>query len=211
VAVGTVFPLVFAIQAAYSARGSAQNHLSDMKASLMFLYFQMRAYDRKYGLTLANRIRDLVSDLTVSTISTLQTNTPSHACYDIIAMLVDEITDGTADKLPAPLFGGISSLMQTVLRKLEDLRMVRDYETPKGLRKFATFLIFFTPVLLAPYWSSFCADAEGGHVYSLAADGTLVKATAAHDEELEHPFGCIAGYFIAVLYVVITFSLLRCE
>ena len=78
----------------------------------MFLYFQMRAYDRKYGLALANRVRDLISELCVSTISTLQANKPSHTCYDIIATLVDEITDGTADKLPAPLFGGISRFLQ---------------------------------------------------------------------------------------------------
>ena len=108
VAIGVVFPLVFAIQAAYSSRGSAQKHLADLKARSMFLYFQMRAYDRKYGIALAERTRDLISDLSVATIRTLQGNEPSHECYDTIAVLVNEVTQGTADKLPAPLFGSVS-------------------------------------------------------------------------------------------------------
>ena len=137
---------------------------------------------------------------------------------------ISEVTDGGVDKIPAPLFGGLSATMKDLLADLEGVREVRDNETPKGLRKFAIFLICVTPIMLAPFWSHFCASANGGTVdtvYTVTSDGTLVPLGAGGGEvgedgaevvaSVAHPFGCVAGYFIAILYVIITFSLLRVQ
>jgi hypothetical protein len=113
--------------------------------------------------------------------------------------------------------------MKDLVADLEGVREVRDNETPKGLRKFAIFLICLTPIMLAPYWSHFCASANGGAVdtvYTVTSDGTVVPMAVGGDvgedgaevaAPMAHAYGCIAGYFIAVLYVVITFSLLRVQ
>jgi hypothetical protein len=127
------------------------------------------------------------------------------------------MTAAALDKVPHPLFSGLSSTFQSLLLDLEGVREVRDNETPKGLRKFAIFLICVTPIMLAPYWSHFCGTASGGdisQVYTVNEEGAVVPFSAGDGEEgiaPQHPFGCIAGYFIAVLYVIITFSLLRVQ
>jgi len=219
VAVGTVFPLVFAIQAAYSSRNQALKFLGQIKAKLIYLHFQMKAYDLKFGTALADRLRDLASDLGIAIIKSLHRNESAHECYDLMAVMIAEITDGAVDKIPVPLFGGITSTFLSMIVDLEGVREVRDNETPKGLRKFAIFLICVTPVFLAPFWANFCASAKGGTVntmYVVGDDGTLSPMSAGEaagaDVEYEpHPYGCVAGYFISVLYVVITFSLLRVQ
>jgi len=95
----------------------------------------------------------------------------------------------------------IAATYHMLLVDLEGVRETRDNETPKGLRKFAIFLIVTTPVMLAPFWSNFCKSASDGHKQVLE-DGTVVDP---------HHYGCIAAYFIAVVYVIITFSLLRVQ
>lgn len=127
------------------------------------------------------------------------------------------MTAAAVDKVPGPLFSTLSNTFQSLLLDLEGVREVRDNETPKGLRKFAIFLICVTPIMLAPYWSHFCSTASGGEIsqlYTINEDGAVVPLAAGDGGEgtaTKHPFGCIAGYFISVLYVIITFSLLRVQ
>ena len=54
VAIGTVFPLVFAIQAAYSSRNQALKGLGQIKSRLMYLYFQIKVVLRVSVYALAN-------------------------------------------------------------------------------------------------------------------------------------------------------------
>jgi hypothetical protein len=114
---------------------------------------------------------------------------------------IAETTPLAAEKYPPPVFSMIAATYHMLLVDLEGVRETRDNETPKGLRKFAIFLIVTTPVMLAPFWSNFCKSASDGHKQVLE-DGTVVDP---------HQYGCIAAYFIAVVYVIITFSLLRVQ
>jgi hypothetical protein len=116
---------------------------------------------------------------------------------------IAETTPAAAEKYPPPVFGMISATYHMLLVDLEGVRETRDNQTPKGLRKFAIFLIVTTPVLLAPFWSNFCKSASDGRKQVLE-DGTVVGGDP-------HQYGCIAAYFIAVVYVIITFSLLRVQ
>ena len=95
----------------------------------------------------------------------------------------------------------IAATYHMLLVDLEGVRETRDNQTPKGLRKFAIFLIVTTPIMLAPFWMNFCKSATDGHKVVLE-DGTVIDP---------HKYGCIAAYFIAVMYVLITFSLLRVQ
>jgi hypothetical protein len=62
------------------------------------------------------------------------------------------------------LLAVLSTTFQQLLMDLEGVHEVRDNETPKGLRKFAIFLICVAPITLAPYWSHYCDSASGGEV-----------------------------------------------
>ena len=166
VAVGTVFPLVFAIQAAFAARSQAIRCLGQLKARMMYLYFQSKAWDAKYKTTLAGTVSKFASDLGIAVIKSLNKRDAesTHVCYDLISELMATTTDSAEAKIPAPLLGVLSTTFQQLLMDLEGVQEVRDNETPKGLRKFAIFLICVTPITLAPYWSHYCSTASGGEL-----------------------------------------------
>ena len=60
VAVGTVFPLVFAIQAAYSSRNQALKFLGQIKSRMMYLYFQIKVGLQVIVYVLLNVVRIIV-------------------------------------------------------------------------------------------------------------------------------------------------------
>lgn len=138
-------------------------------------------------------------ELSVAMIKSLAEPDPDNASanevYDTLVVLSESVSDGGIDKIPAPNYGAIMGGIQALHLTYQSLREVRDYQTPKGLRHFATFLIVTTPVLLAPFWASFCGP-EG-------EDGLW--------DDWNGPYGCFPGYFMAALYVIITFSLLRVQ
>ena len=115
---------------------------------------------------------------------------------------IAETTPAAAEKYPPPVFGMIAATYHMLLVDLEGVRETRDNETPKGLRKFAIFLIVTTPIMLAPFWMNFCKS---------ATDKINVSAIVTGESNDPHKYGCIASYFIAVIYVLITFSLLRVQ
>jgi len=97
----------------------------------------------------------------------------------------------------------------------EVLRENRDYETPKGLRHVSIFLICTLPLLLAPFWLSFCDTASGGSVEVLPVEiigglGLEEDGQVPHDL-VKFPHGCVAAYFAASIFVVVTFSLIRVQ
>lgn len=97
--------------------------------------------------------------------------------------------------------GGISRVTQFtrfLLLQLEQLKIMRLYAgVPHGMRVFVAFMCATTPVLLAPYFRNFCAD----------ADATAGKA---HIKRLSHWSGadpCAPGYFAAAMYCVVVCTL----
>ena len=56
VTVGTIVPLVFAIEAADEGRAGATKALGQMKARMMALYFQAKALDAHYGSNIAETV-----------------------------------------------------------------------------------------------------------------------------------------------------------
>jgi len=75
---------------------------------------------------------------------------------------------------------------------VQELRNLKEYSgTPHGMRFFCSVMVNCSPVLLAPYWRNFCAD-----------DDAKYLAGASQVDP-----GCQAGYFNAVLYVLVLSTL----
>ena len=206
---------------------------------MAFLYFQIKALDAHYKTNISPIVSRFSSNMGIAVIQAMIQDDleSSQICYDLISGLyvpclsarlylprsiprrdparfavrltspcppfhcrIAETTPAAAEKYPPPVFGMIAATYHMLLVDLEGVRETRDNQTPKGLRKFAIFLIVTTPILLAPFWSNFCKSATMHK--KVLEDGTVVDP---------HHYGCIAGYFIAVVYVIITFSLLRVQ
>ena len=84
----------------------------------------------------------------------------AHTVYDGFATLADKVNAfGAVAGYTKSGEGGMSRMHQylrDLMSHFENVRAVRDTETPIGLRLFCFALIHFSPILLAPYWNHFC-------------------------------------------------------
>jgi len=192
VAVGTVFPAVFSIQAAYTNRENSLRHLHDMKATMMWLYMYLEEVE---GVELAGKCNELMSQLTVDLMRMLRgcsfdgrEREKTHVVYDGFRKLMSLASN--AKKLEPVQYTGIMLKIEYMLMHFEAVKCIKDTSTPKGLRKFCYFLCMTTPILLAPFFANFCYDGDEVH-----GSG----------------WGCAPSYFVGVLYVLITSALLTVQ
>eukprot|EP00286_Rhodomonas_abbreviata_P027247 CAMPEP_0181308380 /NCGR_PEP_ID=MMETSP1101-20121128/11431_1 /TAXON_ID=46948 /ORGANISM="Rhodomonas abbreviata, Strain Caron Lab Isolate" /LENGTH=341 /DNA_ID=CAMNT_0023414757 /DNA_START=18 /DNA_END=1043 /DNA_ORIENTATION=- len=195
VAVGTVFPIVFSIQAAYQSRESALTDLNEIKAGLIFVNFCVDEHET--DRTAAARVDGCMTKLVVDIMKVLRGPCFSdgrkreavHVVYDGFRELVSLIPKA---KMPPQLMGGSLTTLRGVMAHFERVKSTKDTETPKGLRKFCYFLCITTPIFLAPYFASFCFGSSGELIFG-------------------NGWGCTASYFVAILYVIITGTLMNVQ
>jgi len=193
VAVGTVFPVVFSIQAAYQNREKSLKYLDDIKATFIYMYFTFGEWDRLHSGNVQPEAEATMSQLIVDIMAVLRgkqfggvARESVHKVYDGWHQLCADAHRNT--KVPPPWVNGMSISIRVAMSAFESVKTLKDYETPRGLRKLCYFLIMTTPILLAPYWANFCID---------------------NPDEIE--WGCLASYFVGVLYVIITSTLLHVQ
>ena len=111
-----------------------------------------------------NKIVDDIVQFLRKRPSTLEAEVESaqlaHVVYDGFATLADKVQAfGAVAGYTKSGEGGMSRMHQflrDLMSNFENVRAVRDTETPVGLRLFCFALIHFSPILLAPYWNHFC-------------------------------------------------------
>jgi len=199
VAVGTVFPLVFSVQASFSRREKALQGLAQLKATMFSMYLMFQTWDKDGQGVFASQVEPLMNklldDMTLYLQSSKHSKEAGHVVYDGFSVLAAKISEFTPQaNYSKPGEGGLSRMnlyLRDIMLHFETVRAVRDSETPIGLRLFCFALIHMSPVLLAPYWNHFCQ-----------------KQTAS---ELPSQYGCESGYFVGVIYVLIVITLYRVQ
>jgi hypothetical protein len=163
VAVGTVFPLVFSVQASFQRREKALSELAGLKSTIFSIYLMFKTWDKHGDGKPAAELKELFNKLIEDIVNYLR-STPSsdsaHVVYDGFSALAAKMNEfGPIAGYSKPGEGGMSRLqmyLRDVMNYFENVRAVRDTETPVGLRLFCFALIHFSPILLAPYWNHFC-------------------------------------------------------
>ena len=198
VTVGTIFPLVFCVQASYQRRERALAALSSLKGTIFVTFLMFKTWDKQGSGKAAAEVQELFSKLVEDIVTYLRhkpTNESAHVVYDGFATLADKIKDFVPVAGYSKAGEGGMSRMQQYLRDImvhfENVRAVRDTETPIGLRLFCFALIHFSPILLAPYWNNFCSK--------------------QNQSEIPANYGCESGYFVASFYVLINLTLYRVQ
>eukprot|EP00802_Teleaulax_amphioxeia_P010920 Tamp_10950.p1 GENE.Tamp_10950~~Tamp_10950.p1 ORF type:complete len:290 (+),score=51.82 Tamp_10950:877-1746(+) len=199
VAVGTVFPLVFSVQASFTRREKALHGLGSLKGSLFAMYLMFQTWDRNQDGVFAAEVEPLLSklvdDITLYLRSPKHSKEAGHVVYDGFTALAKKMSDFTTHaSYEKPGEGGLSRMnlyLRDIMTDFETVRAVRDSETPIGLRLFCFSLIHMSPVLLAPYWNHFCKK----------------QSTS----ELPSQYGCESGYFVGAVYVLIVITLYRVQ
>jgi len=201
VAVGTIFPLVFSVQASFGRREKALSALGELKGTLFTVYLMFKCWDKGEEGSAAEEVdgvfQKLIADIIEYMRNTDGRSEKGHAVYDgftELAVKMHEFIPKAGYSKPGE--GGLSR-MQQYLRDLithfESVRAVRDTKTPVGLSLFCFALIHISPILLAPYWNHFCSKQSGG------------------TDELPPTFGCVSGYFVGIFYVLIVLTLHRVQ
>eukprot|EP00292_Cryptomonas_paramecium_P013545 CAMPEP_0113670346 /NCGR_PEP_ID=MMETSP0038_2-20120614/5086_1 /TAXON_ID=2898 /ORGANISM="Cryptomonas paramecium" /LENGTH=217 /DNA_ID=CAMNT_0000586353 /DNA_START=182 /DNA_END=832 /DNA_ORIENTATION=- /assembly_acc=CAM_ASM_000170 len=205
VAVGTIFPLVFSVQASYQRRERALAALASLKGIIFTIYLMFKTWDKQGTGKPADEIQEFFNKLVEDIVTFLRTKPTqenevecaqlAHTVYDGFTTLAEKVNQ----LVPAAGYtksgeGGMSRLQQYVrdlINHFENARAVRDSETPVGLRLFCFALIHCSSIFLAPYWNHFCKRQK----HSMLPAGV----------------GCEAGYFVACFYVLINLTLYRVQ
>lgn len=201
VAVGTVFPLVFSVQASFQRRERALSELASLKSTIFSIYLMFKTWDKTLDGKPAGEVQELFNKLIEDIIGYLrsvphaESVASAHVVYDGFSTLAAKMNEfGPVAGYAKPGEGGMSRLQQylrDVMNHFENVRAVRDTETPVGLRLFCFALIHFSPILLAPYWNNFCK--------------------AQNATELPANYGCESGYFVGCFFVLINITLYRVQ
>jgi hypothetical protein len=158
VAVGTVFPLVFSVQAAFARREKALACLSKIRASGVTIYLMFLTWEKaktgKWAVEADKMLQKLLDDIEWYLRSPHRVEETSNVVYDgfsSFSVLMNEF--GPEAGFSKGGEGGMSRMhlyFRLMMQQFEDLRALRDSETPVGLRLFCFALIHTTPIILAP-------------------------------------------------------------
>jgi len=216
VAYGTIFPLTFGIECAFANRERAVTGLGEIKAMASTIYMQATSWDRSGRGVFGEEVRAILvemmehmeiycrnpraTQMSFPIRRQINPRSADHFVYDAFARLAQEFETRGPDMGYAPRGrqggmmgkGRLWECMRRLMCAWEEVKTVRHYNSPKVLRRFCFFTIHAIPILLAPYWSSFCeVDREEKF------------------EVLDPLYGCFSGYFLSVIFCVVLITLDR--
>lgn len=200
ISVGSVFPLIFSVNASFNRRDQALESMASLKAAILTLYLMFRTWEKQGTGRWAHEadaiFQKLLDDIEWYLRSQNPTAEHGNVVYDgfaAVAMKMNEFAPEAGFKHAGEGgWGRMSVYVRDLIVHFEGVRAIRDTETPKGLRLFCFALINTTPILLAPYWNHFCKQE-----HNAAWEATW--------------YGCQSSYFICVAYVLIIFTLYRVQ
>ena len=199
---GIVFPLSHGISENFRRRERVNATLAGLGASVTSLYWAHRDWAQEAAKADASELAATVAALAAYLANVrLLVSCPAPAAHaagleclrSLSALTVRNERLGARAGYQLGGEGGMSRLAQYIrllvqsTLELEDVRLYSG--TPHAMRYFVALMAYVSPILLAPYWRSFCA----------AEDARAAPSPARDD--------CPGGYFSASLYCVIISSL----
>ena len=215
-AAGTIFPLVFSVQAGFSRRDEALSALAKLKGAMFTVWLMFKTWEKgedgtwiwekdapgRWAVEVEMVFAKLLDDIELY----LRGDRPAreesgNVVYDGLATLC-HLMAKFAPHSGHTQYGGqggigrMSCFHRDIVLSFERVRVVLDTQMPVGLRLFCFALIHVSPIVLAPYWNHFCYE-------KIAHFDTYDMS--------ESTYGCPAGYFIATTYVLILVTLYRVQ
>lgn len=221
-AAGTVFPLVFSVQAGFSRRDAALSAMAKMKGAMFTVYLMFKTWEKgadgKWAWEEGARARwaakvDKLYEKLLDDIecylrgSRAAPEESGNVVYDGLATLCNLMQEfaphsGHTKHGGQLGMGRMSAYHRDIVASFEQVRAILDTQMPVGLRLFCFALIHVSPIVLAPYWNRFCNA-------KLTHDHYTSPASMAPSSNPQ--YGCAAGYFIATTYVLILVTLYRVQ
>jgi hypothetical protein len=204
VAIGSIFPLVFSIQASYQGREAVVRMIGGFKANLFSIFFTFQSWLDQNELSSAD-VEDDMNQLVCDVLIYLRSKQVGPGEEGSVPELAHNVYDGfrrifrhveAAKLLPKPPTPPEISTQANFIRfamvNFEEARCTADYRTPRGLRLFCFVVIHVSPIFLAPYFNRYCKNQNDSSAES-------------------HMYGCQSGYFMSILFVLINSTLLKVQ
>uniref|UniRef100_A0A6T8NG33 Uncharacterized protein n=1 Tax=Hemiselmis andersenii TaxID=464988 RepID=A0A6T8NG33_HEMAN len=205
VAIGSIFPLVFSIQASYHNREVAVRSIGGLKANIFSVFCNFQMWCDAHELPIIEEINSDLTRLMGDILIYLRSRQPgvavensepekAHVVYDDWRKIFKHVERFKALAKPPspPELATMNNFIRFALVDFEEARTVADYRTPRGLRLFCYVVIHVSPIFLAPYFNRYCAQQNDS-------------------SEDTHIYGCQSGYFMAILFVLINSTLLKVQ
>lgn len=193
IAIAIIFPLGFAINAAFNRREKVLEAYASLKGAAVMLYFQHRDWLDPVVPEVLERARVLTRTLLQEINENMRIRRPRQAdALPVYAALAE--LSGLSENIR--LSGAYPSDAARVNRGLammavdfEKMRNIRTYRTPASLRAYSQVFLNLLPILFAPHFA-FLAEREGivvGLIVALVYSALLVSLDNIQ-EALEDPF-----------------------
>jgi hypothetical protein len=200
VGIAVIFPIVFAINAAFRRREQALGWLADLKGATMSLFFGYRDWvpPSDFG-----REELMAAGQTLSLTMTKVTNHLARppARDEDRRQILDDIYDGFSRVsrlnerirqagVPANEISRANQYLTHIIRDFEKLTTIRDYRTPMALRGYWQVFLNLFPIFFAPLFAYLAVQFHSLIVgYGTAVLFTLVLVGLDNiQEKLENPF-----------------------
>jgi predicted membrane chloride channel (bestrophin family) len=190
-----VFPIVFAINAAYRRREDALNRFADLKANAMALLFAHRDWvAAEHSEEVTRGLIGRVEQLFEAIGHTLaREDIEQSAELSTIYSHFSAISRDHERLRRLGVSGSELSRANQYLRQLmvdwERMRTVARYRTPRSLRVYTAFYLRLAPVLFAPYFAMLAATAGLGLAELVAAVNAVVLVSLDNiQDDLENPY-----------------------
>lgn len=210
VALFCIVPMILGATIAFEKRENVSSNLMGLKAQCFAFHLSMQSYD-KTGESGQEEVRRLFQEFLghvrrfcskgeeeFSSVNddSSKVNSADHLAYDCLAEIAVKIEAASVSMGHAGQKGGEANiflgLLSGILVTWEQLKAARQNEPPRGLAHFTLAVSHVLPIVLAPYWSSFCRSMHGH-----------LGITSGH--------GCSAAYFVSALFTVAVFALWRLQ
>ena len=156
-----LFPLAFAVNAAYQRRNGALHHFGTFKTATLYLYLQHRCWQLEPDLPMdfLDCSRGAIRAAFDAARAYLTSNSQGEKQMQLVVfyntmadiMVMNDVL--RLSGLPAPLIASAMGHLKTAHEAFEHLRQFSDYRTPSGIRAFISVCKYSIPILLTPYFA----------------------------------------------------------
>ncbi|MBL7856656.1 MAG: hypothetical protein JNM57_03130 [Cyclobacteriaceae bacterium] len=195
VGVAIVFPVVFSISSAYNRRESALQRFSDFKGHAIAIYYASRDWPSQAEAEIPDRVRKLVTEMTMLMRSMFTTNHRSEwqqneqAMYEYFSMLSRITMELRHHGVQSGEISRVSQYVSKMIIAFDNLKVIHVYRTPVTLRAYSKVFIYVFPVIYGPYFASTFHDYSAHLEYVMPVLYSFILVSLDNiQDHLEHPF-----------------------
>lgn len=197
VSVAIVFPVVFSIDAAYKRRESALEHLSNLKAHGIAIYYAMRDWPNEPSADLTGRVKALMEELMVA-IRTMFLQEDNHGdkiaeidkqVYHCFSQLSHYVGEMRSLGVQSGEISRVNQYISKMMLAFDNVKSIYQYRTPITLRAYSKVFINVFPIIYGPYFANTFNQYSHQLVYVMPILYSFILVSLDNiQDHLEHPF-----------------------